>query len=562
MLDSLNHAVRDADEHVQSTYDLLAIRLRDKADIIATSDIVVKRLLPYYERKGSNAELQEVYYYAGSVYRDLKDTPRSLEYFLKSAETARSGTIDSLMLRNTYSQLSSLYFNVQDYKNALDMALCQCRVAEQMGVVDAVTLSQIAISKLRAEGFEKAKSALDSTFSYIVENNTGVQDTDVLSDLLYAYSRGRDTAKAKKCHDMLADMEQRGLYRRIPQSWAPYYVLTGAVDSAIWCYQQVLEQGDLERSYDAAKRLHEMYRDRGEEHLSLQYARKYIQISSELNLGKRQELAATVNNLHTYHRDLQEERNLETRAMRSQRAAWGAILASALGILAIALYVVVRKNKDLERLVSAERKLADARKETEMVRNELDRELAVVDKLKTDIRYSREQIDLLHSEKNSVEEKLQAYQKQLDSKGQEVLELTANMSRVDEDNKMKSKMLAEKMEQNKMLFRLLHQSELENTSEEIIHTIREASKGRHVLSSQDWRQFLDAIDNVYPRFHEVMLQRLGKANETQIRVCYLMKAGIVNSQIQNLVSDVSRATIWRWVKKFGEELGDALYDKN
>ena len=105
MLDSLEIGIRDESSYVRNKYDLLRIRLNDKADNIPSSDIVIKKLIDYFEKKGSICEKQEVFYYAGSVYRDLHDTPRALEYFLKSVEWAkRSIDCDPIMLRNAFSK--------------------------------------------------------------------------------------------------------------------------------------------------------------------------------------------------------------------------------------------------------------------------------------------------------------------------------------------------------------------------------------------------------------------------------------------------------------------------
>ena len=69
MLDSLSASVRDMTERTAMKHDLLKLRLQDKSYIVASSDLTIMRLLQYYEKTGSIAEKQEVYYYAGSVTR-------------------------------------------------------------------------------------------------------------------------------------------------------------------------------------------------------------------------------------------------------------------------------------------------------------------------------------------------------------------------------------------------------------------------------------------------------------------------------------------------------------
>ena len=50
MLDSLEFEIRESNDYVKSKYDLLRIRLNDKADNTPNSDIIIKRLIGYFER--------------------------------------------------------------------------------------------------------------------------------------------------------------------------------------------------------------------------------------------------------------------------------------------------------------------------------------------------------------------------------------------------------------------------------------------------------------------------------------------------------------------------------
>ena len=69
----------DAHKVIQMTYEKGLM----KGDTLMYQ-YTLSHLLNYFEEKGSLPEKQEVTYYAGSVYRDLQDAPRSMEYFLKS----------------------------------------------------------------------------------------------------------------------------------------------------------------------------------------------------------------------------------------------------------------------------------------------------------------------------------------------------------------------------------------------------------------------------------------------------------------------------------------------
>ena len=133
MLDSLEFEVRESNDYVRSKYDLLRVRLNDKADNSPNSDILIRRLIGYFESEGSQSEKQEVYYYAGSVYRDLHDTPQALENFFKSLDFAHNNKdCDSIMMRNTYSNLTYLQYRAQNYANAVSMAEKELSICKQL----------------------------------------------------------------------------------------------------------------------------------------------------------------------------------------------------------------------------------------------------------------------------------------------------------------------------------------------------------------------------------------------------------------------------------------------
>ena len=118
-----------------------------------------------------------------------------------------------------------------------------------------------------------------------------------------------------------------------------------------------------------------------------------------------------------------------------------------------------------------------------------------------------------------------------------------------EENKVKDQQLAEREEQNKAIIKLMHQSDLEVTAEEVIDTIRKSSMGKKDMTSVDWKQLYHAVDELYPSFKDRLAKKLATFTEQQMQVCYLMRIGLTNSQIHN-ITNVSRATVWRWVKKY------------
>ena len=190
MLDSLELDVRDGGEYVRNKYDLLRIRLNDKANHMPSSDMMIKKLVAYFEEKGSVPEKQEVYYYAGSIYRDLQDTPRALEYFFKSLDYAidHPKECDPIMLRNTYSNLHYLFYMVKDYPDAQEYGLKELESCRQTKSDVVLPFNHIAATYLDMDSMRQAEAASDSAFAYIMQSGDIHKYQESLSYLLYYYS--------------------------------------------------------------------------------------------------------------------------------------------------------------------------------------------------------------------------------------------------------------------------------------------------------------------------------------------------------------------------------------
>ena len=530
MLDSLELDVRESNEYVKSKYDLLRIRLNDKADNLPGSDIVIKNLVKYFEKEGSLPEKQEVNYYAGSVYRDLQDTPRSLEYFLKSLEYANDGNqCDSVMLRNTYSNISYLHYRVQNFDDAVNMAEQELNICKQLKMDCIIPYMHVGASYFALNKSQQANSYFDLAYRQIKETNAFSQSQATLVLLLCNYSELGETRKAKEC---FLHIEDNPLIQFSPLSclaFAQYYESIGKTDSvAIYC-KRILDDGtDLNNMYDAAKMLCRMYNKSGDAKSASHYAGIYMQLSDSLDFGKRQELAATVNNEFQYHLDQKKEQSLRDEREKYKSTLVMVLLAAI--ILAGLSYIlhVRRRNKHLREIValsSALQKISDNDKQ-----------------LRADI--EKKEQELIQSKKS-----LEKSTDELANVKRELLRVNVELSDYSAALKEKEQQLAEKMDQNKTFIKLLHKSDLEGKSEDVIDAIKNTSTGKKNMKTADWRQLYQAVDELYPLFRDRLLKELGNFNEQQMQVCYLMRAGLSKSQIQNM-TNLSRVTIWRWVKKY------------
>lgn len=501
MLDSIRGNMTHESEYVQMKFALLDIRLKDKADIVATSDSVAKVLTRYFDKHGKGNDMQEAHYYAGSVYRDMQDTPNGLSHFLKTEEIAtNSRDHDEMMLRNTYSNLYYLFYNVQDYQNAHKYALKEYQQSRKIGKTELTCLTHLGMTLEVLDSLEQAHRVFVETFDTIVANPKLREDTEILCSLLFHFAYQNDSVNATKCLLMVEQQKVPDEYDGKLAAYAEYYELMGKTDDAIRAHKRILENGtDLFRMYDAAKALFHIYHENGNLTEADKFADLYIQISDSIDLGKRQELAATANNQYKYQRDVEEERRIMEVAQRSRNMMWAAIILAICAVLGGAVYYQRRRNKHLEEVLNLSNELTDTK-----------------------------------AERDKMKDRLQDINAEIDGYRNEI--------------KHKEQLLEEKLEENKRFIALLHKSELEDRAEAVIEAIRQASYGKYRMSKSDWQRFFHAVDELQPDLTERLAQHLGKFTEQQQQVCYLLSIGLTNTQIENL-TDIPHVTVWRWVKK-------------
>lgn len=535
MLDSLEIEMRAESEYTRNKYDLLRIRLNDKADKTATSDIVIKSLVGYFEREGTVQDKQEVCYYAGSVYRDLQDTPRALEYFFRSIEYAEDAKdCDSVMLQNTYSNLHYLYYGVQNYQKAVTTGRKELEVCRALGRDNVVPLLHLGAALMATDSTRQAKAYLDEALQAIESSNEIAHQQGNLYNLLCHYVELGERQKAERCRKLIDGDPVRDFAAFPCIALAMFYQMTGQTDSASVCLNRVIDDGtDINNMYDAAKMLYQMYDAQGNQPKALHYARMYMQLSDSLDFGKRQQLAATVGNEYQYHLDQKKEQQLRD-AKEHYKLAVAIVCAVALLLLCLGYAVYVRRrNRHLEQITALSQKLQGKADDEQRLRQEIDLRERKLSEAKDQLEKQDDELGKVKAQLDKVNTELAGYDIELREKEQR---------------------LTEKMQQNQTFLNLLHQSELEGKAEDVIEAIRQSSEGKKNMQPADWKQLYRAVDELYPTFQDQLLKELGTFTEQQMQVCYLMRIGLSKPQIQNM-TNLSRVTVWRWVKKFDWVLG-------
>ncbi len=460
-LDSLKQEVKSKSKYAQMKYELLEVRLKDKSYIPATSDITTNTLVEYFKKNGKGTDLQEAFYYSGSAYRDMQDTPRSLWAFLESMNIAEGSEIpDSFLLRNTYSNLHHLYFLVQDYHHALTVALKEYGISKQLHTLKLTTIMHVAENYVRLDSIEQGKKYLSIALRYAQSKDFHYEETASLYSVLYHFSILNDTIDADACYKLLL---RKGAVPNGTNHFALglYQDLKGWAKTAAESFKTALsESDDVYTRYDAAKELHLLYAKTGNSAQSARFATVFINLSDTLDLGLRQEQAATVNNEFNYHRDMVEEQRIMERDKQTQKRLFVVVSCSLAVILGLVIFLLVRRNRNMKRLLLLSEEIEATKKEKENIEANVNKVKGELSEAKHSLITTRQRLQEVYDETHRYKE-----------------ELSTN-----------ERLLEEKIEENKRIVSLINRTKLQEQSSEIIDNIKKAAVGRHVMSELEWKR--------------------------------------------------------------------------
>ena len=518
MLDSIYVDARNASEYTIMKYDLLKIRLEDKSYIPHTSNRVIENLVKYFEDNGTIKDKQEAYYYAGSVYRDLDDTPRGIENFYKSIEAVRDKReCDSIILRNAYSNLYYLFVNVQDYNNALKMAQMEYSISKAINNTTINTMNQITNAYIDLDMNKEGLRYLKETFNLLKDKKYAKEDNFIFL-VLYNYSHLKLKDKANECYNLIKKRKLKRMDAFVRNILGNYYMLIGQQDSAIACYESIINEKKNEYAmYDTSKKLFHIYSENGNKDKAIKYGAEFVRMSEKLDLAKNSELAATVNNKYKYHLDQSRMQKMESERTMYLRIAIIIGFSAVLLTLAFVIFYMRKKNITLRR------------------------QLALTDSLNS---VKAQMSDI---KKNTLlkEQLLASAQSEIADKEQKMKEISEELQHNEQLLETTQKRLNDKMKQSEQLMQMLHKAELEDSASDVVEAVRKSAEGKKKLSATEWQQLYSAVNSLYPDFKDSLVSRDGNLSEQQMQMCYLMRIGLTGPQINNVV-DISRTTVWRW----------------
>lgn len=501
-LDSLRPMLADCDEHTRMLSALLEIRLHDKAFDVATDDSCIMELVRYFEASGTTAERQEAYYYAGSVYRDMEDIPHSLVYFLKSTDEPA----DSVLLINAYSQLHTLYYQVQNFPLSLEMAKRECEISEKTHRVNPISLMDLAFGEQYNERSTCKQQSLDNTLDLMKKEHSESRHVDLLYWLMNFYSGLGCLDRAKECLELIDSVDsERKIYVNY-LTLGTYYFLSGDTAKATACFEKhMADTTDIAKQYNASNNLVQIYAMQGKDKDAIRCALKLAETGDSINFSERQQRAHLAHQNYQYEKELKQEARMERerKLFKNWMMAGGA--TALILLLGIGWAFSVYRMKKMEMLLQQEAKL------------------------------------------KSLEGKAQQQKEEIEKMN---LQLKAADTEI-ADQKQK---LEKRIKQILHYIKLQNLQELDEQAGDLAELVRKGIEGHYQMTQKDWDSLYKAIERMHPDFKTEIAMEIGELTEKQKRICYLIRMGLSNPEISRM-TESAPTTLWRWARKIHKELG-------
>lgn len=118
-------------------------------------------------------------------------------------------------------------------------------------------------------------------------------------------------------------------------------------------------------------------------------------------------------------------------------------------------------------------------------------------------------------------------------------------------------LLKTREQQNCDLMKMVLKDNMKCANSGIITKFKQAAIGQEEPTEEDWLELYHTIEEKYPTFKDAIHKKLPQINETTLRVCYLLKAGMSNPEIER-ITNAPRQTVWNRVKRIKAIMGDEI----
>lgn len=487
-------------------YQLLCIKADNKNYHVFTSDSSIIPLVKYYEQHESDRHLAETYYLAGQIYFDMKDAPQALDYYQRSADAITKNT-DSDTKILIYYQMADL-FVYQRLKNeaiaSYRKSLEYCEEAKDSARMLYV-LRDLAFALEDNDMFEEALTTYNEALS--IANKTRNNDM-MLRVKAHLASYYDDRKEHKRALSMIREV----LHNELKQNFSSTYFIASAIyehcgmsDSALFCYQNMIEGDEIYAKREAAKQLAEHYLKLNIFEKAYSYLIVFDLLSDSIRKMDAAKTVAEMNAIYNYN--LREKENLRL-TLKNKNMTISIIAILLISVIVISLLVILWINN--------RRKKHKLEIGLEKLRRVKDEERA---KSSAQIQLNKDKLEEMRRKLNSIDLENDELKVSLKEKEERMAHLVAIAE-------------LEKKQADNANARLM-------TSNIFMHIHQCASQGE-ALKSIEWNRITKEIEDLFPEFRK-KVYALFVPSEHEYHILLLMKARFTSIQIATLTARSKQA---------------------
>lgn len=341
----------DAPENIQMKLALLKVKARDKAFIVPSSDSIIKDVVAYYDKHGTTNERMEAYYYLGNTYRDLHDSPRTVECYLTAIDLADTTAthFDWELYHVLCTQLAGLYARQYDYAKAIGI---QKRIVQMVQKHKGDSLYAIATLGMfynNADSIKQADYCYNKTLSIIKRAGMTQRDIMFIGMFLGHYIRMQDEDKIRQCLAMIRRFPPAKWDVNVCSTVGSYYESIGQKDSALYylTYADQRYGTDIYRRQSSLKHLYLLHHKMGNKDEALRYAQLYMLYTDSIEADRSKGQTSQAENMYRYYQNAQEQLKKEQQIRKKMTtSAW--VLGILLIFASLACTYAFRKRREAQ----------------------------------------------------------------------------------------------------------------------------------------------------------------------------------------------------------------------
>lgn len=327
---------------------LLYSQALDKNYIDMTTDSIIRPAAEYYSRHGSADDRLKAQYYLGCIYRNLGDSERAMECYVR-AERYVDRAEDYRAVGRLYSAKRKIYFDYYDLSLSYAEAMKSEHYYKLSG--DSQLRAKALINAALSASILNYNHIADSILSVVRDSLWNVLGPDIQGSyysvfMTVAEERG-DTAQLKNLLD--EHLKHTEFYEGVP--WGTIvrsYLFLNKIDSAKWALERYsIEDPQHDTSPQYLLLASEVYSKNGEFDKGYYYLEKYKDVVGVEDMMK----------FNSDTKFIEERYEYELSSMRQRNIVWLSVLGLTSGLFAVmSLLLVMRyrlKRKEYELEITA-----------------------------------------------------------------------------------------------------------------------------------------------------------------------------------------------------------------